>query len=210
MIYINDLPDGIDHYCLQTAYLSKVYDSNLSAKQLSNDLQKIIVWAHDWKMILYPDISRQAQEVVFSRKTDKVNYMPLTFNTIPISQTSHQKHHGFYLDEKLNFSHQVKEIVSKVNKEIGIIRKLKSIVPRNALLTIYKAFIRPNIDYCSFIYDQPHNESFCNNLEKLQYNVPVAITGAIKGTSKLEFYEELGLESLKLRRRIHRFCAFLL
>ena len=130
-------------------------------------------------MIFNPDISKQAQKEVFSRKTDKVNRMPLTFNVIPVAQTSYQKHLGSCLDEKLNFNHHIKEIISKVNKGIGIIRKLRSILPRNALLTIYKAFIRPNIDYCDFIYDQPHTESFCNNLEKLQYSVALAITGAI-------------------------------
>ena len=54
--------------------------------------------------------------------------------------------------------------------------------------------MRPNIDYCDFIYDQPHNEGFCDNLEKIQYNAALAITGAIKGTAKLKIYEELGLE----------------
>ena len=48
---------------------------------MSNDLQKTTVWAHKCKMIFDPDISKQAQEVVFSRKPDKVNRMPLTFNT---------------------------------------------------------------------------------------------------------------------------------
>ena len=59
-------------------------------------------------MIFNPDISKQAQEVFFSRKTDKVNQISLTFNAIPVAQTSHQKHLGLYLDEKLNFSHHIK------------------------------------------------------------------------------------------------------
>ena len=95
MIYINDLPDGLESlaklFADDTSLFSKVYDSNLSARQLSNDLQKITVWAHKWKMIFNPDISKQAQEVVFSRKTDKVNHMPLTFNAISVAQTSHPK-----------------------------------------------------------------------------------------------------------------------
>ena len=157
--------------------------------QLSNDLQRITVWAHKWKIIFNPDIYKQAQEVVFSRKTDKINQMPLTFIAIPVAQTRHQKHLSLYLDEKLNFSHHIKEIISMVNKGIGIIRKLRSILPRTALLTIYAAFIRPNIVYCDFIYDQPHNESFYNNLKKLQYSAALAVTGAIKGTSKLKIYE---------------------
>ena len=135
--------------------------------------------------------------------------MSLTFNAMPVAQTSHQKHVGLYLDEKLNFSHHIKEIIAKANKGLGIIRKFRSILPRNALLTIYKAFIRPNIDYCDFIYDQPPNESFCNNLDELQYNAVLAITGAIKGTSKLKIYEELGLESLKFRRWMHHLWVFI-
>ena len=32
------------------------------------------------------------------------------------------------------------------------------------------------------IYEQPHNESTCEKLESVQYNVALAITGAIEGT----------------------------
>ena len=42
-------------------------------------------------MIFDSDISKQTQEVVFSRKTGKVNHMTLTFKAIPVVQTSHQK-----------------------------------------------------------------------------------------------------------------------
>ena len=69
-------------------------------------------------------------------------------------------------------------------------------------------FLSPNIDHCYFIYDQTHNENFCNNLERLQYNAALAITGAIMGTSKLKIYEELGLESLKFRRWMRSLCVF--
>ena len=106
LIYIINLPDDLESltklFADGTSLFSKVYDSNLSTRQLSNDLLKMTVWAHKWKMIFNPDITKQAQEVVFSRKTDKVNHMPLTFNAIPVAQTSHQKHLGLYSDEKLN------------------------------------------------------------------------------------------------------------
>ena len=41
-------------------------------------------------------------------------------------------------------------------------------------------------------------------LEKIQYNAALAITGAIRGTSKEKLYQELGLESLQLRRWYHK------
>ena len=58
-------------------------------------------------------------------------------------------------------------------------------------MTIYKAFLRPLIDYGDIIYDQPQNESFCEKLESVQYNVELAITGAIQGTSHESIYQEL-------------------
>ena len=65
---------------------------------------------------------------------------------------------------------------------IGIIRKLNNIRPCSALLIIYRSFIRPHLDYGDVIYDQPENESFSSEIESVQYNASLAITGAIKGT----------------------------
>ena len=81
-------------------------------------------------------------------------------------------------------------------------------LPRKALLTLYKSFVRPHLDYGDIIYDQPNNESFCNKLETVQYNAALAITGSIQGTSKVKLYKELGLESLKSRRWFRRLCCF--
>ena len=63
-------------------------------------------------------------------------------------------------------------------------------------MTLYKYFIRPHLDYRDIIYDQPFNNAFQNKIESIQYNACLAITGAIRGTSKERLYEQLGLESL--------------
>ena len=104
------------------------------------------------------------------------------------------------LDTKLNFEEHLNKVESKVNKTIGITCKLQNIFPGSALLTIYKSFIRPHLDYGDIIYDKAFNESFQAKLESLQYNATLAITGAIRGSSTEKIYEELGLESLKSRR----------
>ena len=41
-------------------------------------------------------------------------------------------------------------------------RRLSVNVPRKALLTIYKSFIRPNLDYGDTLYDKPENQNFHN------------------------------------------------
>ena len=129
-------------------------------------------------------------------------------NKSSVAWTSCQKHLDLYLDEKLNFSHRIKEKISKACKGIGVVRKFQYVLARHLLLTIYKSFIRPHLDYGDTIYDQPNTEAFSNKLGAVQYNAALAITGAIRSTSKTKVYQELGLESLKSCRWFRRLCYF--
>ena len=150
-------------------------------------------------MIFNPDLSKQAQEVIFSRKTDQISYPTTTFNTVPVACTSCQKHLRLCLDEKLHFSQHINIKISKANKGIGTIKRLSHIILRKSLITIYKSFITPHLDYHDVMYDQPNNESFCTKIERIQCNAILAVTGAIRGTSQIKVYKELGLESLRFR-----------
>ena len=60
--------------------------------------------------------------------------------------------------------------MTEADKGIGVIKKLSNTLPRDALLTIYKSFVRPHLDYGDIIYDQSQNEPFSNKLESIQYN----------------------------------------
>ena len=75
------------------------------------------------------------------------------------------QHLGIHLREELTFKHRINEMVNKANKGIGIIRKLDNILPRSALLTIYRSSVRLSLDYGDVIYDQPGNESFSSKIE---------------------------------------------
>ena len=90
-------------------------------------------------------------------------------------------------------------MLKKVDKTIGLLRKLQNTLPTSSLLIIYKSFIRPHLDYGDIIYDQLYNASLQKKLESIQYNAAVAITGAIRETSKEKLFEELGLDSLQHR-----------
>ena len=109
-----------------------------------------------------------------------------------------------FLDDKLNFGEHLKYIANKVNKSIGLLRKLQNLLPRRSLVTIYKSFIRPHIDYGDAIFDQAYNKSFHEKLENFQYNASLAITGAIRGTSKEKLYQELGFANSVLSIRFSK------
>ena len=63
-----------------------------------------------------------------------------------------------------------------------------------------------HLDYGDVICDQPNLCSLTNKIESVQYNAALAITGAIRGTSKEKLYQELGFESLKDKRWLRSLC----
>ena len=92
------------------------------------------------------------------------------------------------LDTKLDFSLHLTNVQNKVNKTIGLLRKLQNPFPRLSLITIFKSFVRSHLDYGEMIYDCAYNTSFHLNIESIQYNDALAITGAVIGTSIEKFY----------------------
>ena len=50
--------------------------------------------------------------------------------------------------------------------------------------------------------------NLCNKIETCQYNAALAITSAIRGSSKERLYQELGFEYLRSRRWLRKLCTF--
>ena len=104
------------------------------------------------------------------------------------------------LENKLTFKRYYKDKLNKVYFGAGKIKTFRDILPRDSLVTIYKSFMRPHLDYGDVIYDHPSNELFSDKMEQLQYKACLAIAGAIEGTLRECLYNELGLESFSSRR----------
>ena len=165
-------------------------------------------WAFQWKMIFNLNLTKQAQEVIFSRKTKKLLHPCLSFNDIPLKSSISQKHIGLTLDVKLNFVEHIKNITQKISKTMGLLRRYQPILTRSFLLTIYKTFIRSQLDFANVIYDQAYNSSFHEKIESLKYNACLEITAETMGTLSEKLYQELWLESLKSRRWFRKLCHF--
>ena len=154
-----------------------------------------------------PDANKQVQEVISSRKIDKTDHPPLYFNQKLVKSSSNHKHLRMVLDTRLDFNLHLKNVQNKVNKTVGLLHKLQNTLPRTSLITIFKLFIRPILDYGDIICDRAYSTSFHQNIESIQYNAASAITGAVRGTSREKLYQELGFESIQQRRWYRKLCC---
>ena len=153
LIYINDLSDDlvsiVKQFADDTSLFSVVQDSTISAYELNNDMQKISEWAYKWKMSFNPNLNKRAQEVIFSWESPnhKSSHPKILFNNALVFCANWQKYLGMYLNKTLNFNLHIKEKMSKALKGIGIIKKLSKSLPKHSLVTTYKSFVRPHLDY---------------------------------------------------------------
>ena len=107
-------------------------------------------------MLFSSDPSKPVQEVLFSRKkTNPKSYDHLSVNNVHVERSSYQKHLAIILDEKLNFNKHIDSAISKVNKGISVIKKLRHISLWTSLVTNYEALLRPLLD---------HGDIFMTNL----------------------------------------------
>ena len=108
LVYINDLETNIKSkikfFADDTMLFSIVNNPQNSANDLNDDLSTIQQWAYQWKMNFNPDPTKQATEVLFSCKKNKVCHPPLIFDGQIVKKMDDQKHLGLILDSSLSFA----------------------------------------------------------------------------------------------------------
>ena len=81
LVYIDDLTKDISStrkvFDGDASIFSIVNNTDVSEHDLKNDLREISMWTYQWKMFFNPDVSKQAQEVTFCEKTQKLLHPPV-------------------------------------------------------------------------------------------------------------------------------------
>ena len=128
-------------------------------------------------MSFNPDRTKPTHEVKFSWKTKNIIYSNLYTNNVPIFKLTSQKHLRLNLDAKLSFNNHIDEKIGKAIEGVGLLHKLQCFL----LL-----FINPLEDHIwamemSYMIKLQVQLS---PVESIQYNTALAITGAIRESSR--------------------------
>ena len=124
LIFISDIPANLEWHVKifadDASLFSLVRDPNENSAKLGRDLARVARWAHQWNMSFNPDPSKQAVEVHFSRKINRVDTPPVYFNNLAVDSCETHKNLGLLLDKRLAFDRHVEEVILRANKGIGI------------------------------------------------------------------------------------------
>ena len=129
-----------------TSLFTVVQDSNTAASDMNHDLELVRKWADDWRMSFNPDPTKQAVELIFSKKKSVIDHPVILFNNMPVMKVDEHKYVGITLDRTLSFSSHIKAAISKTRKGIGMLRFLSRYLLRHTLNELYKLYVRPHLE----------------------------------------------------------------
>ena len=157
LIYINDI-------CCASSVLKFILfadDTNLfySSKSIS-DLQHVLnqemaalsEWFKANRLSLNID---KTSYILFSASNVRRVPQPsfeLFIESFKVKRVESCKFLGVYLDEKMTWKTHIEQITSKMAKTVGIISRIKHILPKYILHTSYYTMIFPYSHYCNIVW----------------------------------------------------------
>ena len=84
------------------------------------------------------------------------------------------KYLGMIVDDSLTWEDHIDYITLKINRGIGIIRRVRQLIPEKALLLLYQTLIDPYFRYCSTVWGQC-GETVKDKLQALQNRTATSI-----------------------------------
>ncbi len=92
LVYINDLTVNlkcnVKLFADDTSLFTVVQNPITAANDMNHDLEFINRWAYDWRMSFNPDPQKQAVELTFSNKRNKIDHPVILFNSTPVEKVN--------------------------------------------------------------------------------------------------------------------------
>ena len=155
IIYINDMPNinKLAKFILYADDANIIITGNTLAEisSIFTELSSALTnWVSHNELLLN---TKKTNFMIFTRKRtlDYNSFMP-TINNIPIERKSVAKFLGVLVDDKLSWSQHIAAIKSKMSRYIGILFKLKNVLPLKARILTFNSLVQSHVNYCSLVW----------------------------------------------------------
>ena len=200
LIYINDLPDGINSSTKIFADDTKVFSqvkTNEDCISIQNDLHSLFDWSQKWD--LHFNASKCVHIHIGSKYTPHQYYMKEQDGSLtPIKKSDCERDLGVLINSKLTPSNHVDQCVLKASRVVGSIKRSFNYMDKEMFLSLYKTQIRPIVEYASPAWS-PHLKKDKDKLEKVQRRATKLVPN-LQDLPYTERLKHLGLPTLLYRR----------
>ena len=89
----------------------------------------------------------KSQHLTVRSKHVRVSSPSISMGGVTVPQVDHHKHLGIHFNKSLTWTDHVNEVFSSCARRIGMLRRLRRILPNAAIRRIYIGSIRPILEY---------------------------------------------------------------
>ena len=155
VIYINDLP----HIHEIAKFILYADDANIiltgkNIQEITEQANRLTTLLGDWVDCngLKLNLKKTNYMIFTSNKLYRQHDFNITIANTEIKRTAESKFLGVIINEKMNWNSHIAAIRQKMSRYIGVMYKLKNIIPLSARLNIYHSFVQSHINYCSLVW----------------------------------------------------------
>ena len=98
---------------------------------------------------------------------------------------------GIIIDKQLNWKNHILSVANKVSRSVGILGRVRYILPQRTLLTLYYSLLHPHLLYCILVWGNTSNVNI-NKLFRLQKKA-LRIVSNSTYTSSTPIFKKLGI-----------------
>ena len=208
LIFINDIvqqvsPGSSISLFADDIALYRPIISDLDYSILQNDVTSLVVWINNSLLALQP--TKCSYMLISRRSSPRLPLPNILVQGTPLSLVSSVKYLGILINSDLSWSPHVANLCSKARKLVGLLyRRFYKNADPTTLLTLYKAFIRPHLEYNAIVWD-PFLLGDIDSLEKVQR---FALRVCLKSwsTDQEHLYSLSRIPALVDRRKQARLC----
>ena len=157
LIYINDITSvtecNIKLFADDTILYIDIDNPVAAANSMNNDLQNIEKWADQW-LINFSPAKTKLMTCSFKNSARE----PIRFGNEQLTDVTSHKHLGLTLSKNLSWTVHIRTILDSVASMSNVLKRLKYVIDRKSIETIYFSFMRPKLEYASHIWDIVQNE----------------------------------------------------
>lgn len=160
IIYVNDLYRASNKFhIISYADDTNLFFSSNDINFLLDTIQNEFTYIHDWFCANKLSLNvKKTTSIVFSTPSKhlnpNINSIRLCGVDVMLSKTT--KFLGVYIDNHLSWNNHIQNICMKVSKGAGVLNRLRQILPRSTLVTLYNTLILPYLTYCNVIWGSTH------------------------------------------------------
>ena len=137
-------------------------------------------------------LQKSAVIIVPPRLNAPITHINLSYNNSLISCYNSYKYLGITIDSKLNFKTHIEKITFKISRSVGILNKLRYILPTSSLADLYFAFVHSHFLFGLTIWGSTF-PSYLDKLQKFQNKAVRIITNSQIRTPITPKFHKLGI-----------------